>query len=157
MTSPTSRSLAKLRKEGWTAQVVERWNSFAKCRQDLFGFIDIIAFKGDIMLAVQATSGSNVSARVDKINQSQAASLWQESPTRLIVVHGWRKVGERGARKLWDCREVWVGKGLEQELLGTEAFCSELFNPAATTSPATCCKAGASAPEPSGTVPSPHC
>jgi hypothetical protein len=106
MNSPTSRSLAKLRKEGWTVAVVERWNQYAKVRQDLFGFIDLIAIKGDITLAVQSTSGANVSARIAKIQACQAASVWLESPMRKIVVHGWRKVGPRGARKLWECREV---------------------------------------------------
>ena len=106
MNSPTSRSLAKLRKEGWLVAVVERWNPYAKIRQDLFGFIDLVAIKGDITLAVQCTSGDNVSARITKIQSLQAAATWLESSTRNIVVHGWRKVGARGERKLWDCREV---------------------------------------------------
>jgi hypothetical protein len=25
-----------------------------------------------------------------------------------FVIHGWRKVGERGARKVWKCRKVWL-------------------------------------------------
>jgi hypothetical protein len=39
-TSPTQLSLKKLREEGYTVAVVEHWNSFARIRQDLFGFID---------------------------------------------------------------------------------------------------------------------
>lgn len=106
--SPTQRSLAKLRKEGWFVAITERWNPWSKTRQDLFGFIDLLAIRGDETLAVQTTSGTNVSARLEKIRGIQAASLWLESPSRKIVVHGWRKVGERGKRKLWDCREVTV-------------------------------------------------
>lgn len=103
-TSPTQRSLKLLRQEGWTCAVVERWNQFAKIRQDLFGFIDILAFKGDTVLAVQSTSGDNVSKRIAKIRSTQAATLWAESPHRAIAVHGWRKAGARGKRKLWEVR-----------------------------------------------------
>jgi hypothetical protein len=35
--SPTQRSLAHLRRLGYQARVVERWNPFARVRQDLFG------------------------------------------------------------------------------------------------------------------------
>ena len=42
-TSPTQLSLKKLREEGYTVAVVEHWNSFARIRQDLFGFIDLLA------------------------------------------------------------------------------------------------------------------
>lgn len=108
--SPAQRSLDLLRGEGWFVAVTERWNPFAKVRQDLFGFIDVLAMKSDILLAVQTTSGEHVAERVQKIRETQAASLWLESPNRLIVVHGWRRVGERGKRKLWDCRQVWVTK-----------------------------------------------
>lgn len=108
--SPTQRSLAKLRKEGWMVAIVEKWNQWAKIRQDLFGFIDLLAVKGDIVMAVQTTSGTNVSQRLAKIQNTQAAATWLESPYRTIVVHGWRLAGARGKRKLWDCREVWMLK-----------------------------------------------
>ena len=104
--SPTQRSLAKMRKEGWFCAITERWNPYANIRQDLFGFIDVLAMRGDVLLAVQTTSGGNVAARVEKIRATQAADLWLESPARRIVVHGWRKVGARGKRKMWECREV---------------------------------------------------
>ncbi len=108
MSSPTQRSKAKLQREGYTVAITERWNSFRHIRQDLFGFIDLIALRGNETLAVQTTSGANVSARIDKIKSLQAARVWLESPNRKIVVHGWRKVGARGKRKLWDCREEWI-------------------------------------------------
>lgn len=113
-TSPTQRSLAMLREEGWTVAITERWNPFAKIRQDLFGFIDLLAFRGNVVLAVQTTSGDHVAERIAKIRTLQAAALWLESHNRKIVVHGWRKVGERGKRKLWDCRRVSI-EPLNQE------------------------------------------
>lgn len=85
--------------------IVEHWNQYARIRQDLFGFIDLLAIKGDYVLAVQTTSGSNAAARLDKINQSPNAMLWL-SEHRAIVIHAWRKVGARGKRKIWECREI---------------------------------------------------
>lgn len=40
--SPAQRSLAALKQLGYRAKVVEKWNPFAKIRQDLFGG-DILA------------------------------------------------------------------------------------------------------------------
>ena len=107
-TSPTQRSLKLLRSQGWLVAVTERWNPFAKVRQDLFGFIDLLCIKGDKTLAVQTTSAANAAARVDKVKAMQSASLWLESPGRAIVVHAWAKQGARGKRKLWHCREVHI-------------------------------------------------
>lgn len=106
--SPTARSLEKLRKEGWTCAITERWNPFAKLRQDLFGFVDLLCFRGNDVLAVQTTSGDNVSHRLEKIHGIQSASLWLESPNRKLVIHGWRLAGERGQVKRWFCRELFV-------------------------------------------------
>lgn len=104
MSSPCQRSLAKLRKEGWFCAITERWNPFAKIRQDLFGFVDVLCLRGDQVLAVQTTSGSNASKRVQKIRETQAAALWLEGyPHRQIVVHSWAKRGGRGQVKRWDC------------------------------------------------------
>lgn len=109
--TPTQRSLAKLRAAGWLVAVVERWNPYARIRQDLFGFVDLLAVRGNETLAVQTTCGSNVADRLAKILATQAAALWLESPSRTIVVHGWAKRGARGKRKTWTCREVNVPRG----------------------------------------------
>lgn len=111
-TSPLQRSLKKLRSEGWHCAITEHWNPFAKIRQDLFGFVDILCLRRDETLAVQTTSGSNLSARVNKIVALQSCALWLESPSRRIEVHGWSKKGPRGKPKHWHCRvePVEVGK-----------------------------------------------
>lgn len=57
------------------------------------------------MLAIQTTSGTNVSARFKKIIETEAARNWIVSGHR-IIVHGWAQRGERGKRKLWTVREV---------------------------------------------------
>lgn len=87
--------------------VVEKWNAYTKQRQDLWGFGDILAIRGNETLIVQTTSGVNVSKRIQKIGSHPCnviAEFWLESPTRRIEVHGWRKVGPRGKRKVWECR-----------------------------------------------------
>ena len=98
---PTERSLKALRADGYTAAVVEKWNPHMKIRHDLFGFIDILAIRGDETLAVQATSGSNVSKRVTKIAEHENVAAVREAGWR-IVVHGWRK----NSKGRWVLREV---------------------------------------------------
>ena len=91
--SPTARTLAELRKRGYIVAVVERWNPYARIRQDLFGFIDVLAIKSDPpeVLAVQATSGSNHAARVRKIlEECENAAPWLRAGGR-IEVWAWTK------------------------------------------------------------------
>lgn len=112
--SPTQRSLAALREAGYTAAVVEHWNPHARIRQDLFGFVDILAIRDGETLAVQATSRSNVSSRVRKIkiheHDNLAAVLgagWR------VQVHGW---GQRKPRTPWECRTVDIVAQAGQEV-----------------------------------------
>jgi hypothetical protein len=98
--SPTQRTLEHLRKAVYPlVAVTEKWNPHAKIRQDLFGIIDVLAVGVDI-LAVQATSDSNVAARITKIQDSTALAHLRQANIR-VVVHGWKKVGHR-----WRLREV---------------------------------------------------
>lgn len=99
-TSPTQRSLKLLRDEGYTVAIVEHFNHFARIRQDLFGFIDLLALRGDETLAVQTTSYSNVSARVNKIADHENLAAVRKAGWS-IAVHGWHKVGNR-----WQVRVV---------------------------------------------------
>jgi hypothetical protein len=78
---------------------VERWNPYARVRQDLFGIIDVVAVGADIV-GVQATSGSNVSRRVQKLVDSPALPVLRKAGVR-VLVHGWRKVRGR-----WRLREI---------------------------------------------------
>ena len=106
-TSPTVRSLALLRKQGYSAQVTERYNPYAHVRIDLFSFIDIIAIKKGEIVGVQTTSASHLSDRVNKIIGIPEAKLWLEAGGK-ILVHGWAKKGPRGKRKLWQTVEKWL-------------------------------------------------
>lgn len=105
--SPTQRSLKHLRDNGYTAAIVERWNAYAKVRQDLFGFIDILAVKDeDMTLAIQTTTMDHMQERVQKVLAEPRAKVWCSSIFRKIIVHGWAKRGPRGKRKEWTLREI---------------------------------------------------
>lgn len=98
--SPTALTLRKLRTDGYAAEVVEHWNPHARVRNDLFGIIDVLALRGTETLGVQATSDSNVSARVHKIADSPTIAAIREAGWS-VQVWGWRKVAGR-----WTCRTV---------------------------------------------------
>lgn len=104
--TPTQRSLALLTKQGYTARVTEHWNHYAKIRQDLFGFIDIVALHPDAkgLLGIQTTSYANLQARVKKIFGTSVARLWLDCGNR-IDVHGWDKRAGR-----WECAILTITK-----------------------------------------------
>lgn len=87
--SPTQRSLEYLREQGYLVSIVERWNPFAKIRQDLWGWCDLLAIRRGEVLAVQVTA-SAVSDRIKKIEASETVAKVREAGIR-IEVHGWRK------------------------------------------------------------------
>ena len=91
MTSPTQRSLAHLRALGYRVAIVERWNPFARIKQDLFGVLDLLAVKDGEILGVQTTSGSNVAARIAKLAESEAVPDLRRAGMRLEV-HGLRRL-----------------------------------------------------------------
>lgn len=131
--SPTQRSLAKLRKEGWEVCVVEKWIPQAKKRVDAFGFGDILGYKANIpnyfrpgeaypiesldMLATitmsyttlfQVTTGSNFAARKKKILANEKAKGWFECGNG-ICIHGWRQLKDKKTgKKKWKCKEEWI-------------------------------------------------
>lgn len=100
MSSPTQRSLAALRADGWLAEVVEKWIPGANIRKDLFGFIDIVAIRDTETVGVQTTSASNLSARVKKMGESPLIGAIRKAGWKLEA-HGWRKVKGR-----WACKKV---------------------------------------------------
>ena len=99
--TPTQLTLRKLREEGWTVEVVERWVPGANIRKDLFGFIDLMAIKDEQTLAIQATSYSNMSARVKKIEASEHLTAVRKAGWSIWVI-GWRKVNNRWVEKVID-------------------------------------------------------
>ncbi len=80
-----------LKENGYTYDKAEYWNSFARIRKDLFGFIDFVGIKnGDGIIAVQSTSASNHSARREKILSSDKAFEWVKGGAGILLI-SWRK------------------------------------------------------------------
>jgi hypothetical protein len=100
MATPTSRTLALLRREGWSCQVVERWCAYSRRRIDLFGIIDVVGVKpGEPVLGIQCTSGSNAAARRTKALATPGLRDWLASGHCTFEVWSWSKRGGR-----WCCR-----------------------------------------------------
>lgn len=97
--SATQLSLKKLRAEGYLCAIVEHFNPWVKIRQDMFGFVDIVAVKENESLYIQTTTADHMEARIRKImghpNLPQV-----HSTNRTVIVHGWVKINNR-----WECRE----------------------------------------------------
>ena len=106
MTSPTQLTKKHCAKLDWVVTVAEYWNSFARIRQDLFGFIDLVALTGESIIGIQATTRGNVASRKAKIDALEAAVEWQKSGG-IIEVWGWGKLcarnsdGKRLKQKTW--------------------------------------------------------
>lgn len=126
MTSPSQRTMEHMRHEGWLVGVVEKWNMHVgpeaclHCgarrgiRQDLFGFADLIGVHpiDNNVVLVQATSGSNVAARLTKILTTpevrDRARLWLSHPGRQLTIVGWKKYAKALDRKYWRPRWLYV-------------------------------------------------
>jgi hypothetical protein len=89
-----------MRKRGYLCQVVEKFNSFTKTRNDLFGFIDVLCLGENEVVGVQATSDDNLSKRIAKIADHENVGAVRKAGIR-ILAHGWRKKG-----RFWSLREV---------------------------------------------------
>ena len=141
MSSPTSRTLERCRKSGWTAQVVEKWNPYAKIRQDLFEVIDVVvcieprfmlppdAIVADNntretfirtrepqILGIQACAMASRAARVDKCNASAKAQAWMSAGGKLEV-WAWRKIKvKRGGKAVrWELEVTQIQPPLAAE------------------------------------------
>lgn len=119
-TSPTQRTLAKLKALGFTAGIVEKWNQFARIRQDLFGFCDIVAMREGVgTVLIQACAGASHAARRDKVLAEPRAAIAAKCGNR-IEVWSWAKRGARGDRKLWTLnREDLTAQLREPSSVGT--------------------------------------
>lgn len=104
MTSPTQKSLTKLRKEGFLVEITEHWNPHAGVRKDLWGFCDLLAIKGEEIIAIQVTSTNNMQARVEKILKHKNYIPIKKSGIK-ILVEGWQKK-KAGKRLLWESNIV---------------------------------------------------
>ncbi len=106
MTSPTKLTLAYLRRAGYRPRVTEHWNAHAGIRQDLYGYVDVIALGHGSVLFVQTTTAHNLTGRWRKITGKlqpaddkalgRALRLRDDVLAALdadvtIEVHGWQR------------------------------------------------------------------
>lgn len=105
MASPTERSLKLMRERGYEPYVVERWNAFAKCRIDLFGFLDLLCLGHNEIVGVQSCALSDVSKRIDKIANHKNVARVRKAGIR-ILVQGWESKKAYGKRSEVKFREV---------------------------------------------------
>lgn len=105
-TSPTQRTLKYYRELGFKIGIVEHWNQFAKIRQDLFGFIDLVVLADNHLYGVQTTSSANHAARVTKIFATPLARSWLNAGGEIVVM-SWRKLAK--SRK-WEPRIEYITK-----------------------------------------------
>ena len=108
--SPTQRSLKHLKEQGYTVAITEKWNPHARIRQDLFGFVDLLAIREGMTLAIQTTSSNNYADRKKKVQDHEnlpkvLSAGWQ------VRIHGWRK----NAKGKWVVREESVSLSLPCE------------------------------------------
>lgn len=99
-TSPTARTLAKLKRDGFTAGVVEKWIPQTMRRLDFLGGIDIIACGNGEIIGIQCTTSAHAAERVEKLRAEPRLTEWMKNGGKLQV-WGWSKKGPRGKRKLW--------------------------------------------------------
>jgi hypothetical protein len=99
--TPTARTLALLRRRGFTAAVVEKWVAQAGIRKDLFGCIDVLAVhpRDKVIVGVQATSASNVSHRLAKARALPELAAWLRAGGS-FEVWGWVQQGRRWQVKI---------------------------------------------------------
>ena len=103
-TTPTQRTIKALRDQGMTCGIVEKFNPHVGphgIRQDLFGFIDIIALDVEQIVAIQSC-GQSFSEHLKKIVNEcgEVAEQWIASGGR-IELWGWRKVKlKRGGKAM---------------------------------------------------------
>jgi hypothetical protein len=100
----TQRSLHYFRQQGYVCAVVERWNMYAKIRQDLFGFCDFIAYNEKLVLFVQSTVMSGKQEHMRKMLANKHAAAIAKGPARAVVLICWRKlkVKRGGKATTWE-------------------------------------------------------
>jgi predicted TIM-barrel fold metal-dependent hydrolase len=102
--SPTQRTLKAMREQGRLVGIVERFlqyaGSFGK-RQDLFGFIDIIAIDPvDGIIAIQSC-GQDFSGHVKKLTEERNEAVFEWLKHAPLELWGWRKVKlKRGGKAM---------------------------------------------------------
>lgn len=104
--SSNERSLIHTRKLGWPAAIVESpWNPHSRVRQDLFGFLDLLALTGNGLMGIQACRGNDAAKHRRKIEAEPNVRHWL-TENLLLELWAWskRKVKRGGKQMTWSLR-----------------------------------------------------
>ncbi len=122
--SPTQRTLAAMREAGRICGIVERFNAHAGpfgIRQDLFGFIDIIAIDPVQGIVAIQSCGQDISGHVKKLTEERNEAVWRWLKHAPLELWGWRKVKLKRGGKAMRWRPRVIDFGIEgDELTWTE-------------------------------------
>ncbi len=119
--SPTQRTLKKQREMGRLAAITEKYNPHVGphgIRQDLFGFIDIIALDPlEGVIAIQSC-GSDFAAHARKLMEERNQNVFDWLLHAPVELWGWRKVKlNRGGKAMrWTPRIADVVRINEEEI-----------------------------------------
>lgn len=99
--TPTARTKALLEKDGYLVGIVEKWNPYARIRQDLFGFADLIGVSpaSKTVTLVQACTDTDHARRRRKVMESEAAAICAKAGV-IVAVISWGKRKEKGTKRL---------------------------------------------------------
>ena len=101
--SPTQRTLKENRKQGRVCGIVERWQQYGGrfgVRQDLFGFIDIVAIDEEQGIVAIQSTGQDWSGHIKKIlSLEEIVIKWLEHAP--LELWAWRKIKKvRGGKAM---------------------------------------------------------
>ena len=85
----------RLEEDGYLVENVEKYNTFSRRKNDLWGFIDFLAIKRDTILAVQVTSKDNMSSRRKKIAEHENVGKVREAGIRIELWGFYKEKGKR--------------------------------------------------------------
>ena len=86
--------------------IVEKWNAYARVRQDLFGIIDIIALDPERGVVGIQSTGNDFANHMTKltVEKAQECADWLRTPGTGLELWAWRKVKVKRGGKA----EVWA-------------------------------------------------
>jgi len=110
MPSPTEIALKEFRARGWQCKVVERWNAFARIRQDVWGG-DILACHPDAGVAlIQVSTIAHIPERERKCREIPEVHVWLAAGGQFFLA-GVQKKKPRGYRiEVTEIRTQEIGK-----------------------------------------------
>lgn len=102
--TPTQRTLKAMREQGRLCGIVEKFQQYAGkfgVRQDLFGFIDIIAIDPTEGIVAIQSCGQDYSGHVKKLTEERNEAVFEWIKHAPCEVWAWRKVKlKRGGKAM---------------------------------------------------------